>query len=480
MKHKFEKHKISPFIINRRHRRNLKSIEKRKSRRKLYMCQVSQLSIQERGLSKSIKSLTQAIELLMPIHLKYLLNNENSPFNKKKLKKVQYKEIKVLKVPKKFSIIENAEESYTFIKDIIETIYHQACKQLWFNYHDCIFCDLPTQVFLDSILIDNDKFIRRCQKIEISQYLHISSIGAININDPKLQQMINSVGSPVELINRKIKFSNIIPYKLRHFSKETASWQKKLGQKDIDTSDLIQYVIDCLSRFQQTLTQSARQELGNVIGETISNAEEHSSLHNRYLIGYMQEDTKAKSHCGLLYLVMMNTGKTIYEKFKYPEEGKEINQDCLMKMQLLSDKFKKKSFLRPDAFTEENLWTLYTLQGGVSIIPPSIRKRGNGTIEFIDSFFKLKGSVSADNISHLSIISGNTEIDFDGTYKIHKSLDNDGHTISKMTFNKSNSLEELPDSKYVYHIKNYFPGTIIYAQLLINEKDIEIENEKRI
>ena len=49
-----------------------------------------------------------------------------------------------------------------------------------------------------------------------------------------------------------------------------------------------------------------------------------------------------------------------------------------------------------------------------------------------------------------------------------------------MTFNKSNSLEELPDSKYVYHIKNYFPGTIIYAQLLINEKDIEIENEKRI
>lgn len=80
----------------------------------------------------------------------------------------------------------------------------------------------------------------------------------------------------------------------------------------------------------------------------------------------------------------------------------------------------------------------------------------------------------------ISIISGNTEIDFDGTYKIHKSLDNDGHTISKMTFNKSNSLEELPDSKYVYHIKNYFPGTIIYAQLLINEKDIEIENEKRI
>ena len=477
MRNKYEKHQVSLFIINRRHRRSLKSIYKRKKRRELHNCRMAQLSIQEKIISKSIKTLNQAIELLMPIHLKYLLNNDNSLFNKHKLKSTKYKKVRVLKIPRVFSILENADESYRFIKELITIIYYQSCKELWFDYKNCTFCDLPTQVFLDSILIDNDKFIKRCQKINISQYLKISSIGAININDSKLQQMINSVGSPVELINRKIKFPNIIPYKLRHFSKETASWQKSLGQKDIDTSDLIQYVIDCLSRFQQTLTQAARQELGNVIGETISNAEEHSSLHNRYLIGYMQENTEAKSHCGLLYLVMMNTGKTIYEKFKYPEEGKEINQDCLMKMKLLSDKFKKKSFLRPDAFTEENLWTLYTLQGGVSIIPPSIRKRGNGTIEFIDSFFKLKGSVTADNISHLSIISGNTEIDFDGTYKIHRSLDSDGHTISKMTFNKSNSLEELPDSKYVYHIKNYFPGTIIYAQLLINDKDIE--DEKR-
>ena len=92
---------------------------------------------------------------------------------------------------------------------------------------------------------------------------------------------------------------------------------------------------------------------------------------------------------------------------------------------------------------------------------------------FIDSFFNLKGTTDVDNISKMSIISGNTQIDFDGTYRIARIQNKYGEIVSRMTFNTTNSLEDKPDSKYVFHIDNYFPGTIISAQLLIHNSNIQ-------
>lgn len=464
--------KISPFLIRRRFRRRLKSKARQKARR----CKEAQqlvIDFHYRLLGKGVHNLSDAINVFMPNNLKFLITKQESPICQSKLKNSKFVPTRVLRIPEEFSIILYKKNSYSFFRDLASALCYQNCKQLWLDYSNCHYCDLPTQVFLDSILIDNDKFIKTCQRAGVDKYLRIETIGGKGINEPSLQLMINSVGSPVELINRNIKFKNVIPFKLRHIDGLKASEQLKLGQKELDSSDLIQYVIDCLARFGKTLTQTAKQDLGNVIGETISNAEEHSSLHNRYLIGYMEECNKESSHFGILHLVMMNTGNTIYEKFKNPIEGEPFNNSCLMEMQALSNSFNKKSFFRPKAFTEENLWTLYTLQGGVSSVPPSIRKRGNGTIEFINSFFSLKGSNDVDNISQMCLLSGKTQIDFDGTYRIKKEKNTLGEYVSKLAFNASNNLEEKPDSRYVYHTEEYFPGTLISAKLLINEDDIQ-------
>lgn len=462
---------LSIFIQLKRYRRRLKSKKKKKIRNRRRLKEFEQDKIYlMRG--KTIRSFAAAFDTFMPSHFRHLISAKNSPLYYEVLDRLRYKKELVVKIPNCFSIIENPDTSYRCLRQIASAIFYQSCSGLWLDYSDCESCDLATQVFLDSILIDNDKFIRNCSRARVDKYLKISSVGGRNIINVKLQQMINSVGSPVELINRNVKFSNIIPYRLRHIDGAETRLQLRKGQKELDTTDLIQYVLDCLMRFNKLLSQNARQDLGNVIGEIISNAEEHSSLHNRYLIGYMDESRQSDSHYGMLNLVMMNSGNTIYEKFKYPSPEEEFNVECLCQMKSLSDKFKKKSLFRPNAFTEENLWTLYTLQGGVSSIPPTTRKRGNGTIEFIDSFFKLKGSNDVDNVSCMSIISGNTRIDFDGTYRINKIQDSDGHLVGVMSFNHSGSLEEMPDPKYVYHIKNYFPGTIICAKLLINEDDL--------
>ena len=70
------------------------------------------------------------------------------------------------------------------------------------------------------------------------------------------------------------------------------------------------------------------------------------------------------------------------------------------------------------------------------------------------------------------IHSGNTLILFDGTYSITEKVD-DNNRFHMMTFNESGNIEELPDKKYVRTTNTYFPGTIITANILLNDDDIK-------
>lgn len=464
---------VSIYIQEHRFRRRLKSKEKKKERRRKKQRELLRYkAIRHQG--KLIRNSTDALNCFMSRHFLHLVTIDKSPFYEEKLVNESTQRRNVLQIPQNFSILSNPESSYKVLKKVVEAIVFQNCDELCLDYQNCTSCDLATQVFLDSILKSFDRYIKLCTAAGVTKYIRISKVGGEHIHNVSLQKMINSVGSPVELINRKMQYKDVEPFRLRHVDSRDVTVAKFEGLKEIDATELIEYVEKCLSRFNKTLTQDARQNLGIVLGETLSNAEEHSTLHNRYLIGYMEETNDDQSHYGLLNIVIMNTGSTIYERFKYPMEDEVINVECVNQMKSLSEKFTKKGFFDINMFTEENLWTLYSLQGGVSIVPREIRNRGNGTIGFIKSFFSLKGSTAVDSISRMTILSGNTRIDFDGTYQISETFGTDGRKIERMTFNKTNSLEDKPDPKYVYKTKHYFPGTLISAQLLINDDDVQI------
>ena len=72
----------------------------------------------------------------------------------------------------------------------------------------------------------------------------------------------------------------------------------------------------------------------------------------------------------------------------------------------------------------------------------------------------------------MSIVSGKSNIVFDGTYQIH-SLNKKGYNIPTIAFNKENNLFERQDSKYVKALKNSFPGTIIDMEFYIDRKHLD-------
>ncbi len=430
---------------------------------------------------RSVRSYQDLLTEFMPRNLLFLLVNERCLFYAGNLESTKFHDSRVINVPERFSIIETPKESYEVIRTVCSYFYYQSCRELILEYAKCQYTDLVTQVFLDAVLMDIDRFLRICHRPQfrglkvIRNYINVTAIGGRNYNDTILR-MVNSVGSPANIINRRVTFPDVIPLRLIRYDSVGSSVERRLGQKEHDTTILIDYINDCLARFNKQLNKTACDNLGYVIGETLINAEQHSTLSYRYVIGYFEESSKQdKRHSGLFNLVIMNFGKTIYEKFKYPEDGEEINKTSIDEMERLSNQFKWNKFFNDD-LTEETLWTLYSLQRGVSCIPPTQEKRGNGTIKFIESFFKIKGNQNVDDISHMYILSGNTRIDFDGTYRIR--TDEKGKSLGRITFNKSGTFKEKPDSKYVKHIKSYFPGTAIFVKLLIDDNDIKNEEQR--
>lgn len=325
-------------------------------------------------------------------------------------------------------------------------------------------------VFLDAILKDIDKYWKSCGRANVDHYCKLKEMGGYNYENPVIFKMINSVGSPDIIINRHSTYSDVIPFRLRCFDSLKATKGKRLMQKEIDTTQVLEYINNCLGRYHKTLSPEASREMGFVVAETLINAEEHSSTGYRYLIGYMEEyKDSAHKHSGVFNLVIMNFGQTIYEKFKNVDSRTEINQECLNQMKELSELYKKRSLFK-ESFNEETLWTLYSLQQGVTCVPH--QKRGNGTIQFINSFLKLRDNDDNDTISHMYILSGNTIIEFDGKYQLFNKIDSNGKALDIISFNESGSLREKPDSRYVRHVREYFPGTAIYVRLLLNDDDI--------
>lgn len=412
----------------------------------------------------------------MPPILKYLITQENSPFNIQAIKK-EKKDISNVEIiiPKHFSIIENSEESILTIKTLIYSCLFLS-NRIVFNYKDCEYIDLSTQVLFDIILKDYWHFANLAKKANRNNREYFTlSISGININNENIQKFLFSVGSPAILGIKTIKFPDIVKYPLCvHDNEKEKNPIKRMEQKEFDTSDMADYVIESLNRMNKTLTCEKREDLCTVIGEILINAEEHSTTKYRFSIGYFKEEKKDNEHYGVFRLVILNFGKTIYEKFKSKDCP---NKDIVSRMEQLSKNYTKRNFFRQRKFEEETLWTLYALQEGVTSISTDVSKRGNGSIRFIDSFFNIKGTEDADSISKMTIASGKSRIVFDGTYGIKTKKNTDGNVYKVMTFNDSGNIEDKPNNKYVFNDDLYFPGTMISAKILLSEDDVKPLNK---
>lgn len=421
---------------------------------------------------KTIYTKSDLIDLFAPHNLRYILRTKDSPFNLKRLKEDEDAKTEggIVAIPEVFSIIDNPTESIAALKRVVRALVVSNDRRVVFDYEKCKSVDIGTQALMDVILMEYNKFGKKCSNLKRPSELGLfpEGFGGRNITDENLKKMMFSVGSPACLGIRTNDYPDIIPFKMCSRRILTKDDRSKLNElKDLDTTEAVDYVINCLAKMNKRITPKKLNDLSTVFGEILINAEEHSTLNHRFSVGYFQETTERGKHYGLLKLVILNFGNTIYETFK---NNPKCPLETVEKMRSLSENYTRKGLFKTREFEEETLWTLYALQQGVTSVAG--KRRGSGTIQFIRSFFNIKGDQKVDNISRMVLHSGRTQVIFDGTYGIKEKVDGN-NKFNMMTFNDSGSIEDMPDKNYVKTTGIYFPGTIITANILLNDDDIK-------
>lgn len=372
----------------------------------------------------------------------------------------------VLQVPRIFSFTDNQAESFLFLKQLFMALYQDRHESIELDYKHCIRIDVDASACIDVILSEFVDYYRRCQRANFP--FMCKRIQPTNFDHEEVKKVLFSIGAFKTIAGVNIPFTDIEPFPLvkgDNFSK------RKGRDKELEVTHMVDYIIKCLTRMNRTLTWEAEDDLSKVIGEVLINAAEHSGQKYRYAIGYFQETRNDLEHLGIFNLTIFGFGNTIYENFKKPS-SKDL--EVVGRMGELSKNYTSRNWFKNSKFEEETLWTLYSLQEGVTSIRD--KKRGNGSIRFIESFFRLKGDMSHDQSSSLTIISGNTRIQFDGKYDIKEvSRGKEGNKYKMMTFNESGNIEDKPDQKYCNFVDNFFPGTMIAAKISITFKNTEQE-----
>lgn len=410
------------------------------------------------------------IKRFLPSNLKYITTHNDSPFNLEKIRKSDSNACRgYIVIPENFSLLTNAKQSVKTFQKMLYALFVENNSSITFDYVHCKNVDLSTQALFDIILKEYDKFANYAVNRNMS---FTTSYRGMNMNEIDVAKMIWSVGSPANLGIGQKNFSDVEKFKLRVYDNTKEGHEiLRMKRKELDTTEIADYVVDSLRKIRKKLTPQKLEDLCNVIGEVLINAEEHSTTKHRFSCGYFKEKNIKGRHFGLFKLVILNFGQTIYEKFKSEECP---NKEIVRRMSELSKRYTRRLFFMPGKFEEESLWTLYALQEGVtSVSPDKYSQRGNGSIRFIESFFNIKGSLEDDDISKMTIFSGHTKIVFDGKYSIMEGISSDGTQHKVMTFNDSGNIENKPDNNYVMYTDNYFPGTMICAELLLNDDDIK-------
>lgn len=460
--HKHHPKMVKPKIVEPRKKaegpawlvRKLRKNQINKRKRNPVKMQELKISVIKKALKKRIS--------------RYLLTDLDSPLNIDKINAIHYNSYGRIKIPANFSVTENPKESFGTLQKIISSLLLEKYDTLILDYNDCHNVELGTQVLQDIILKDFTIFrdwLRRNKREFLPHFTR--SFRAEHIYDESVSKMSFSVGSPVNLNIRELSYNDVEKSKLRIHDEASYTRLKRTREEEteLEITSLCEYVVNSLSKVNKTLSDDEIESLYDVIGEALVNADDHSTTRYRFSIGYFEKKTIDGKEIGVFKLAILNLGRTIYQKFHDPDCP---NQKHVERMKQLSAKYTQKKWFMPKEFEEETLWTLYALQDGVT---SKKEKRGSGTISIIESFFKIKGNDESDNHSKMMIVSGSACIKFDGTYKILKKEDDNGNLMSVMTFNKSGSIEDKPDSSYVYSNDSFFPGTLLSVALQFNKQD---------
>jgi hypothetical protein len=368
-----------------------------------------------------------------------------------------------IKIPKVFSLIDNYDESLMILEKIAQAVRDKFIKKLFLDHSLCEVMDLGASTVLDVLVMPLKRNWRTKkvifggaypQNAEVAELLKITGI---------IKHYDHPDSNVSEIVKKKYKLFQLVCG--RRTRRANAH---KSTQAEIITTKLTNFFNELLETKGFILTPEGLNNFSRLISEVIDNAEQHSGNEEWFIIGYMNHLGEGIDSCNIC---IFDFGKPITQSLR----DADLNEHIKIGIETLITKHLTKGFFGSNnKWTEDNLWTLYALQEGISRfnVRNKTTDRGHGTVNMIEFFLEL-GKHSNENIPpKMALLSGNTYILFDGKYTLGNIVVGN-ETRQVIAFNNENSLEDKPDEKYVKKMENYFPGTMITMQFFLDPKYLQ-------
>ncbi len=362
--------------------------------------------------------------------------------------------------PDKFSLTKNYEVS---LSKIIETIFSYETildGEIVLSFKNCKTIELTCLFLLDNILQSIYNYKRGLQnsfKINIPNRVKI-----VYSNDKERNKRL-CVFDERLLLNIDEEDKDLVPiYKIISTGKKTS--KSYIESKKKDTTAKITNFINEKLKDSTTVefTKTGINKLEGLISETIDNSEQHSYYRGEWCASaYFFEDTSRDIDNKVVeaQIHFFNFGSSIYESFIHK---KELNKEML---DVLNETAKKISD-KTQFFNNKNLFTLLSLNEGVSSLHYEDQSRGTGTVKLMESFFEIGDYEDSKRKLHplMIILSGETLVKVDNRYKCYRSKSGK----INVSLNKTKNVYDPPEKSHLINLKKPFPGTMISLRIYLN------------
>lgn len=410
--------------------------------------------LRERNAKKGIDIDYKKINLPQDAKLLRQLGTlKQSNFSKYKIKKGLLK----FKIPKNFDIYKNPEIVFKTIANFRNVLLDKRVRSLELIHEDVESC--VASEFLIGLVANEVDVYREKAGVPInikgkivddgSHYELVSNIGIIAELNGSITDMHDSNCEGKVLFYKRDN-------RLNHTASSTGN-----DIKNQTAIECVKHLRSCLNTQHLSLCEDVREDLEMCLGEILDNAHEHCGMTAPvwFVRSYLNTEIKEKR---FFDLVVMNIGRTIAETFELLPENSDAKS---LAMEYVN--------FHEDDFDRELLINVAALQGNISSKKDEDMTRGQGSIRLIETFdaiyksyIRLRGN-DCDTAAIMNLISGSSIITFDGKYGFCRKDDSESGTEDVIVpFNYSESLKELPDSKYVKKMEGVsFPGVMLNIRI---------------
>ena len=356
-------------------------------------------------------------------------------------------------VPARFSFYEDPESALGVLSALATLMDRRDFTEVHLDHSKCEYLDLGASVAMDVVALElRNFFVRRGRHIDFS---------GTYPKDPSVREILRTTGIIKHLgVHHEIR-QDFERYRLFELFAGTKRPVKPRESSDHERAAqrLVEYLAACLGGQGCQLTREGYRDITKMVTEVLNNAEEHSGSHRWWVIGYLRQETRDLGQCNV---AMLNLGRTIYQSLTDRASDPRMRR----RMKALSRLHRMRSLFR-GGWSEEALWTLYSLQEGVTRFRPEEGgdTRGLGTVRLIETFQDLGRRADEAASPRMCLVSGSSHIRFDGRYRMKSRGPEERRIIA---FNEANSLGAKPDPEAVMALGGFLPGTLISMQFFVD------------